>query len=68
MELQTDDSCAFVPWKREDRSVYIECDMLHAEVSIKTLQSHFRCIVVLAEMAQHNVLNARMIDFGDESC
>lgn len=68
VELQTNNPSAFVPWKRENRGVYIERDVFHAEMPVEALQSHFRRIVVLAEMTQHNVLNARMIDFGDESC
>ena len=66
VELQTDNSCAFMPWKRENRCVYIECDTLHTKVFIETLHGHFRRIVVFAEMAQHNVFDAWMVNLCNE--
>ena len=68
VESQADDSRAFMPWKRENRSIYIEGDALHAELFVETLHSYIRRVVVFAEVTQHNVLYFSTIDFCDEPC
>lgn len=67
VELQVDKTCVFVARQRENRRVDIEADVLHTEVLIHALQGAFGSVVVLAEMAKHDVFYIRMIDFSDET-
>lgn len=60
--LQIHKTCAFVAWQGEDRGVHIGTDMLFVELLIQALQGTLRGVVVLAEVAQHDVFHARMID------
>lgn len=51
-------------WQRENRGVHIGSDMLFAELLIEALHGLLRCVVVLAEVTQHDIFHARMIYFG----
>ena len=62
--LQIDEARAFVARQGENRGVHIGVDMPLAELLIEALHGTFGRVVVLAEVAQHDVFHARVIDFG----
>lgn len=62
--LQIHKARAFVAWQREDGCVHVRMHMLLVELLIEALHGPFWGVVVLAEMAQHDVFHARMIDVG----
>lgn len=51
----------------ENRGVHVGMHMLHAELLIETPHGTFGRVVVFAEVAQHDALDARMVDLGDET-
>ncbi len=64
--LQIHETSAFVARQGEDGSVDIWADVFLAELLIEALHGAFGRIVVLAEMTEHNMLDARMVDFRQE--
>lgn len=66
--LQIHKTRALVAWQGEDGGVHVGVDMLLVELLIQALHSALRRVVVLAEMAQHNVLHTRMIDIRHKPC
>ena len=62
--LQIHKSGAFVAWQGEDGGVHVGMDMPPAKLLVEALQGAFRAVVVLTQMAQHDVFHAGMIDFG----
>ena len=65
--LQIHKSRAFVARQRENRGVCVEPDALFLELLIEALHGALRRVVVLAEVAKHDVFHARMVDFGHET-
>ena len=65
--LQIHKTCALVARQGEDGGVHIGTDMLFVELLIQALHGSLRGVVVLAEVAQHDVFHARMIDLSHKS-
>ena len=62
--LQIHKTRALVARQGEDGGVHVGMDMFLVELLIQALHGAFWRVVVLAEMAQHDVFHARMIDVG----
>ena len=62
--LQIHKTRALVAWQGENRGVRVGMDVLFSELLIKALHGTFGRVVVLAEVAKHDVFHAGMIDFG----
>ena len=67
VESKVDKTCVFAARQRENGGVHIGMDVFHSELLIQALHGAFRGVVVLAKVAKHDVLHARMIDFGNET-
>lgn len=66
-KLKIDEACRLVPRQGENRSVCIGADAFLLELLIEALHSPLRRVVVFAEVAEHNVFDARMINFSQET-
>ena len=64
--LQIHKTRALVAWQGEDGSVHVGVDMLLVELLIETLHGALWRVVVFAEVAEHNVFDARMVNLCDE--
>ena len=62
--LQIYESCTLVAWQGEDGGVHIRMHMLLAELLIQALHGAIRRVIVLAEVAEHNVFHARVVHIG----
>lgn len=54
-------------WQGEDGGVRIGVNVFQAELLIETAHGTIRRVVVLAKMAKHDALDARMVDVGNKS-
>ena len=64
--LQIHKSGAFVARQGEYRGVHVGMDVFSAELLVEALQGALGAVVVLAQMAQHDVFHLGEIDFGHE--
>lgn len=64
---EIDEAGPLVARQGEDRGVHVGMDVFHAEMLIEALHGLFRRIVVLAEMTEHDVLDAGMVGLGDKA-
>lgn len=55
--LQIHKARALVARQREDGGIHIRMDMLLAELLIQALHGSFRCVIVLTEVAEHDVFH-----------
>lgn len=62
--LKVHETRTLVTWQREDGGVHVGVHMLLAKLLIQALHGTFRSVVVLTEVAQHDVFHARMIHLG----
>ena len=65
--LQIYKTRAFVARQGENRGVHVGLYMPLAELLVEALHGALRCVVVLAEVAQHDVLDPGMVHLGKES-
>ena len=67
MESKIDETRALVARQGENGCVHIGVDMLFAELLVEALHGALRRIVVFAQVAQHDILNHRVIHLGQKT-